>query len=71
MYWVTSSWTAKSVADLAIVPLGPDGDTSGRVHELGGDAHAAARALDAALEDVADTQIPAHLADFHRLAAYR
>ena len=58
----------EDVADLAVVALGPEVIAGGRVHELRRDAHAVARTLHAALQDVAHAEVAAHLADLHRPA---
>src|SRR5206468_10433387 len=66
--WVTSSWRVKMSLTSAVVALGPEVIAGGRVHELRRDAHAVARTLHAALQDVAHAEVAAHLADLHRPA---
>jgi hypothetical protein len=51
---------------LAIIGLGPDVLTGGRVDELGRDANAIARSAHAALDQIARTELETHLPRCHR-----
>src|SRR5262249_18792979 len=59
------------VGEIAVVALGPDVGSIRRVEHLAGDAHAAASLAQAALEDVAHTQVRADLFKIDRFALIR
>ena len=63
MVRATSSWTAKTSFEFAIVALGPAMGAGRGVDELRRDADAVAGSTDAAFEHVAHAELAADLAD--------
>ena len=59
----------ENVFELAVVALGPDGMAGGGFHQLGGDAHPAARTADRTFEDVSCAELLADLLGGDRFVA--